>query len=359
MKIFLAGASGVMGRHLIPVLVDAGHEVLGTTRSAGKADGIRAAGAEPIVLDALDRDAVLRAVTHARPDVVVHQLTAIGKADFRRFDEAFALTNELRTRGLDYLLEAAKEAGAKRFVAQSFTGWPNPHSGTALKTEDDPLDPRPATRSVQTLAAIRHVEAAVTARAGIDGLALRYGGFYGPGTSFDRGGEIYEAVVKRRMPVVGGGTGVFSFIHLVDAARATAIAVERGRPGIYNVVDDDPAPVSEWLPYFAAVIGAKRPLRVPAWLVRPMLGEFGVATMTTMRGSSNAKAKAEFGWVPASASSPQLNGPIMSVERVSPLNRHDHCGAWGLGSTNDQPASSSARWAVPLRCENETSKPPR
>ena len=299
MKIFLAGATGVMGRHLIPALVGAGHEVVGTTRSAGKSDGIRAAGAESVVLDALDRDAVLRAVAQAGPDVVIHQLTAIGKSDFKRFDDAFTGTNELRTQGLDYLLEAAQRAGAKRFIAQSFTGWPNPHSGSAVKTEDDPLDPKPAANSVQSLAAIRHVESTLRAATGIDGLALRYAFFYGPGTSFDRGAEIYEAVAKRRMPIVGGGTGVFSFIHIRDAARATAIAVERGDPGVYNIVDDDPAPVSTWLPYYAEIIGAKRPLRAPAWLVRPMLGEFGVAMMTTMRGSSNAKAKAELGWTPS------------------------------------------------------------
>lgn len=302
MKIFLAGATGVMGRHLIPALVEAGHEVVGTTRSEGKADSIRAAGAEPVVLDALDRDAVLRAVRQAGPDVVIHQLTAIAQADFKRMDDGFKATNELRTTGLDYLLEAAKVAGAKRFIAQSFTGWPNPHSGSAVKTEEDPLDPKPAANSVRTLAAIRHVESTVPAATGIDGLALRYGGFYGPGTSFDRGGEIYEAVAKRRMPIVGGGAGVFSFIHIKDAAQATAFAVARGRPGVYNIVDDDPAPVSTWLPYYAEIIGAKRPLRAPAWLVRPMLGEFGVAMMTTMRGSSNAKAKAELGWAPSYAS---------------------------------------------------------
>ncbi|HEU4542009.1 MAG TPA: NAD(P)-dependent oxidoreductase [Jiangellaceae bacterium] len=299
MRIFLAGATGVLGRHLMPALVEAGHEVIGTTRAEAKAGAIRAAGAEPIVLDALDREAVLRVVTEASPDVVIHQLTAIARADFKRFDEAFAATNELRTRGLDYLLEAARKAGAKRFIAQSYTGWPNPHTGSTVKTEDDPLDPAPAAASVKSLAAIRHVETTVPAAQGIEGLVLRYGSFYGPGTSFDRGGEIYDAVAKRRMPIVGGGAGVFSFIHIKDTARITAIAVERGRPGVYNIVDDDPAPVSTWLPHYAKVIGAKKPFQAPAWLVRPMLGEFGVATMTTMRGSANGKAKAEFGWTPS------------------------------------------------------------
>ena len=299
MKIFLAGATGAVGRQLIPALVEAGHEVIGTTRSAAKAGGIQVAGAEPVVLDALDREAVLEAVTEAGPDVVIHQLTAIGRADFKRFDDAFAATNALRTRGLDYLLEAARKAGARRFIAQSYTGWPNPHSGSAVKTEEDPLDPEPAAASARSLAAIRHVESMVPGAADIEGLVLRYGSFYGPGTSFDRGGEIYELVAKRRMPIVGGGGGVFSFIHIKDAARATAMAVERGRPGVYNIVDDDPASVATWLPYYAQIIGAKQPFRAPAWLVRPMLGEFGVATMTTMRGSANSKAKAELGWTPS------------------------------------------------------------
>ncbi|HEX6336221.1 MAG TPA: NAD(P)-dependent oxidoreductase [Jiangellaceae bacterium] len=299
MKIFLAGATGAVGRPLIPALVEAGHEVIGTTRSAAKADGIRAAGAEPVVLDALDREAVLDAVTAAGPDVVMHQLTAIERSDFKRFDDAFAATNELRTRGLDYLLEAARKAGARRFIAQSYTGWPNPHTGSSVKTEEDPLDPEPAAASVRSLTAIRHVESTVPAATGIEGLVLRFGSFYGPGTHFDRGGEIYELVAKRRMPIVGGGGGVFSFIHIKDAALATALAVERGRPGVYNIVDDEPAPVATWLPYYAEIIGAKQPFRVPAWLVRPMLGELGVATMTTMRGSANGKARAELGWAPS------------------------------------------------------------
>ena len=298
MKVFLAGATGVVGRHLIPVLVEAGHQVIGTTRSAAKAGGIRAAGAEPVVLDALDREAVLEAVMEAAPDVVIHQLTAIERSDFKRFDDAFAATNELRTRGLDYLLEAARKAGTRRFIAQSYTGWPNPHSGSAVKTEEDPLDPEPAAASVRSLAAIRHVESTVPEATGTEGLVLRYGSFYGPGTSFDRGGEIYELVSNRRMPIVGSGAGVFSFIHVKDAALATAIAVERGRPGVYNIVDDDPAPVATWLPHYAKIIGAKQPFRAPVWLVRPMLGEFGVAMMTTMRGSANGKAKAELGWTP-------------------------------------------------------------
>jgi nucleoside-diphosphate-sugar epimerase len=302
MKIFLAGATGAVGRQLIPALVGAGHEVTGTTRAESKAGAIRSAGAEPVVLDALDRDAVLAAVAKAGPDLVIHQLTAIERAEFKRFDQAFAATNELRTTGLDYLLEAAQAVGARRFIAQSYTGWANPHSGSKVKTEEDPLDPEPASASVQSLAAIRHVETVVPEAAGVEGLALRYGNFYGPGTSFDRGSEIYEAVAKRRMPIVGGGDGVFSFIHVADAARATVAALEHGRPGVYNIVDDDPAPVSEWLPYYAEVIGAKRPLRVPAWLVRPMLGEFGIAMMTTMRGSSNARARRDLDWTPAYSS---------------------------------------------------------
>jgi nucleoside-diphosphate-sugar epimerase len=299
MKVFLAGATGALGRHLVPALVGAGHDVVGTTRSEAKADGLRTAGAEPVVVDALDRDAMLAAVTVAQPDVVIHQLTAIGEASFKKFDQSFAATNELRTRGLDYLLEAAQAAGAKRFIAQSFTGWPNEHSGTEVKTEDDPLDPSPAAASKQSLAAIRYVESAVTGAENINGLVLRYGGFYGTtGTGFGRGGEMLDMIAKRKLPIVGGGTGIFSFIHIADAAAATVAAVERGAPGVYNIVDDDPAPVATWLPYLAEMIGAKPPRKVPAWLVKPMLGEFGVATMTTMRGSSNAKAKRELEWTP-------------------------------------------------------------
>jgi nucleoside-diphosphate-sugar epimerase len=298
MRVFVAGATGVVGRRLAPALVAAGHTVLGSTRSAGKADGLRAAGAEPVVMDPLDRAAVLAAVSGAKPDVVIHQLSALSgiKADFKRFDEQFAQTNVLRTKGVDYLLEAAVASGARRFLVQSFTGWPNARTGGPVKTEQDPLDPHPAAASRASLAAIRHLESAVGGAADIEGLALRYGGFYGPGTGFERGGPLVEMVRQRKLPIVGGGTGVWSFVHIDDVVTATVAAAEHGAPGVYNIVDDEPARVSEWLPVLAEMVGAKPPRRVPAWLVRPVLGAHGVSMMTASRGSSNAKAKRELGW---------------------------------------------------------------
>lgn len=298
MRIFLAGASGALGRQLVPALHAAGHDVVGTTRGAAKADELRAAGAEPVVLDALDPAAVHEAVTAARPDVVMHQLTAISQPDFKNLDASFAATNRLRTEGLDHLLAAARAAGAKRFIAQSYTGWPNERSGPATKTENDPLDPHPAKNSERSLAAIRHVESTVAGADDLAGVVLRYGTFYGPGTDLGPGGAMLEMVRKRQLPVVGGGAGVFSFTHVADAASATVAAVDRGAPGVYNIVDDEPAPVATWLPYLAEAIGAKPPRRLPAWLVKPMLGELGVTVMTDARGSSNAKAKRELGWTP-------------------------------------------------------------
>lgn len=299
MRVFVAGASGAIGRRLVPMLVDSGHKVVGTTRTPGHADTVRALGAEPAIMDALNRDEVMAAVDAATPDVVVHQLTSIsGPTDLRNFDRYFAGTNRLRTEGTDNLLAAARAAGARRFVAQSFTGWPNERTGGPVKTERDPIDPHPAAGSRETLAAIAHLESAVTATTGIEGVVLRYGAFYGPGNALGTGGELVEMIRKRRLPVIGRGTGVWSFIHIDDAARATVLAVEDGPPGLYNIVDDDPAPVRDWLPYLARVIGAKPPLRLPAWLVRPMVGAYGVVLMTDIRGSSNAKARAGLGWTP-------------------------------------------------------------
>ena len=300
MRIFVAGATGALGRRLVPLLVRGGHQVTGMTRTAGKAAGLRAAGAEPVVADALDRDAVLRAVVAAHPEVVVHELTALaGMTDFRRLDEGFALTNRLRTEGTDHLLAAARAAGSRRFVAQSFAGWPFARVGGPVKTEDEPLDPDPPAQLRRTLDAIRHLEAAVVGAEGIEGVVLRYGGFYGPGTSAGEGGFMLEDLRRRRFPLVGAGTGVWSFVHIDDAATATVAAVERGAPGIYQIVDDDPAPVSEWLPALAAAIGARPPRRVPAWVARLAGGTHGVVLMTEARGASNAKARRELGWRPA------------------------------------------------------------
>jgi len=298
MRIFLAGATGAIGGRLVPLLLEAGHEVTGTTRSPAKADMLRAAGAEPVIADGLDRDAIVAAIAAARPDAIVHQLTALGDlTSLRSLDGAFALTNRLRTEGTDNLLAGAREAGTRRFVAQSFTGWPYARTGGPVKTEDDPLEPDPVPSMSKTLAAIRRLEQTVTQAGGI---ALRYGGFYGPGTGLTPGGDQVELIRKRRFPIVGDGGGVWSFIHIDDAAAATLAALERGTPGaIYNVVDDDPAPVREWLPALAAAAGAKPPRRLPRWLARVVAGESVATMMTEIRGASNAKAKRELGWEPA------------------------------------------------------------
>jgi nucleoside-diphosphate-sugar epimerase len=298
MRVFVTGATGALGRHLVPALVAAGHEVTATTRTSSKIAQLREAGAEPALVNGLDREAVIAAVRAAAPAVIIHQMTALaGMSSLRRPDQVFAVTNQLRTQGTDNLLTAAAEAGTRRVIAQSYTGWPNERSGGAVKTEDDPLDPRPVPPSARTLAAIRHVEQVVP-RMAPEGLVLRYGNFYGPGASE----VLLDMVRKRLMPVIGGGSGIWPFTEITDAAAATVAAVDRGAPGVYNVVDDDPAPVAEWLPYLARVAGAKPPLRVPAWAGRLLAGDFVVASMTSARGSSNEKARKELGWVPRYAS---------------------------------------------------------
>jgi 2-alkyl-3-oxoalkanoate reductase len=305
MRIFIAGATGALGRQLVPMLVANGHDVTGMTRSAAKQDAVRALGARPAVADALDADAVGRAVAEADPEVVVHQLTALsGEFDMRHIDRFFATTNRLRTEGTDHLLAAARAVGARRFVAQSFGGWPYARVGGPVKSESDPLDPDPPARIRPILDAIRHLEDAVGSAAPIEGIVLRYGGFYGPGTniSADPNADFVKPIRKRQFPLVGDGGGVWSFIHITDAATATVAAIERGAPGIYNVVDDDPAPVRDWLPGLAAAVGAKPPRRVPRWLGRLLAGDAAVTMMTETRGSSNAKAKAELGWAPRYAS---------------------------------------------------------
>jgi nucleoside-diphosphate-sugar epimerase len=301
MKVFLAGGSGAIGKRLIPMLVANGHQVVATTTSERKLAALRELGAEAVVLDVLDRNAVMAAVMRSDPDVVIHQATALSNLgdSFRNLDKTFAHTNRLRTEGTDNLLEAARAAGARRFIAQGFTGWSNERKGKMVKTEDDPLDSDPYPHTEQTLAGIKHVERAVAGATDIEGLVLRYGGFYGPGTSLQRdGGQHTEAIRKRRFPIVGDGTGVWSFIHIDDAAAATAAAVEHGAPGIYNITDDDPAPVGEWLPFLAKAVGAPPPRHAPAWLGRILAGKVAVGMMTEMRGSSNAKAKRELGWKP-------------------------------------------------------------
>ncbi len=299
MRVFVTGATGALGRHLVPGLVAAGHKVTATTRTPGKVAQLRAAGAEAVVVDGLDREAVIAAVTAAAPEAILHEMTALSDMrNLRNPDKQFAATNALRTRGTDNLLAAAAEAGTSRVIAQSYAGAaPDLRSDGRLKTEEDPIDVLPIRSAMEGSAAIRHVEETVPAQAP-EGIVLRYGGFYGPGASE----FLLEAVRKRQVPVIGGGAGVWSFIEISDAAAATVAAVELGAPGIYNIVDDDPAAVAEWLPYLAEVAGAKPPLRVPAWIGRLLAGEFVVAQMTASCGSSNAKAKKELGWEPRYAS---------------------------------------------------------
>ena len=305
MKVFVAGATGVLGRQLVPQLVTKGHEVVGMTRSASKQDLVRSLGARPVVADALDPDAVAQAVASAEPEVIVHQLTALsGEFDMRHIDRFFETTNRLRTEGTDHLLAAGRAIGARRFVAQSFAGWPAARTGGPVKGEDAPFDPDPPERLRGMLDAIRHLEEAVTQADWLEGVVLRYGGFYGPGTtlSADPSAPQTLAVRKRQFPVVGNGGGVWSFIHIDDAAAATAVAVERGKRGIYNVVDDDPAPARDWMPELAHALGAKPPRRVPRWLGRLLAGEAAAVMMTEVRGASNEKAKRELGWRPRYAS---------------------------------------------------------
>jgi nucleoside-diphosphate-sugar epimerase len=300
MKVFLVGATGAIGKPLVPQLQDAGHEVVGTTRSQAKAGELRAAGAEPVVVDPHDAAALTAAVVDARPDAVIHELTALrGLSSMRNFDKVFAETNRLRTEATDVLIAAAQEAGASRFIAQSFAGWPYAKTNGAIKTEDEPLDPDPPTHMSQSLEAIRHLEQA-TVDAG--GLALRYGGFYGPGTPLTAGGEIVDLIRKRRFPVVGNGNGLWSFVHIDDAAAATVLALEHGSPGVYNIVDDEPSPAHDWLPALARIAGAKPPRHMPVWLGRVAAGDAIVSMMTEARGASNAKAKRELGWAPRHAS---------------------------------------------------------
>jgi nucleoside-diphosphate-sugar epimerase len=294
MRVFVAGATGVIGQYLVPGLIEAGHDVTASTRSPLKANQLKGQGATPVIVDGLDREAVLKAVAAAQPEVIVHQMTALTSLkSFRNLDKQFAVTNELRSAGTDYLLEAANQAGTRRFIAQSFIGWNNARSGGPVKTEQDPLDPDPLAGTAKSLAAIEHLEEAVPAQVP-EGLVLRYGIFYGHGAS----DLMLEVARKRQMPVIGGGTGIWSFTEVTDAAAATVAAVTRGAAGIYNVVDDEPAPVSEWLPYLASCVGAKPPMRAPAWLGRLLGGEMIASWMTQGRGSSNEKAKRELGWTP-------------------------------------------------------------
>lgn len=299
MRVFVAGATGALGKQLLPMLAADGHQVTGMTRTPAKRDLIRSLGAEPAVADAFDPEAVAQVVAQAEPDAVVHELTDLTGTFARNIDKSFATTNRLRVEGTDHLLAAAKVAGARRFIAQSFAGWPSEPTGGPVKTEDDPLQQHPPKAVTRSLAAIRHVEEAVTRADGIEGIALRYGGFYGPGTSIalEPPGEVLEMVRKRRLPVIGDGGGIWSMVHIRDAASATAAALVRGEPGVYNVADDEPTPVATFLAELAKAVGAKPPRHLPVWLGRLLGGEVGVMMMTQIRGASNEKAKRELGWV--------------------------------------------------------------
>jgi nucleoside-diphosphate-sugar epimerase len=298
MKVFVAGATGAIGRELVPRLVEAGHEVHGMTRRPENRAMLEELGAVPVVADALDPGQVAAAVAHAAPDVIVHQLTAIGDVDMRHMERSFAMTNRLRTEGTDHLLSAGQAVGVKRFVAQGNIAV-YARTGGAVKTEEDPDDHAPTAGMRPNLEALEHLEEAVLGASWTEGIVLRYGWFYGPGTSLARGSEQAQTVGKRKFPVVGDGGAVFSFIHVADAAAATVAAIERGARGTYNVVDDDPATVAEWLPELADELGAKPPRRVPRFVGRLFAGETGVVMMTELRGASNAKAKRELDWRPA------------------------------------------------------------
>jgi nucleoside-diphosphate-sugar epimerase len=291
MRVFVAGASGVIGTRLVTQLIENGHDVVGTVKSPGNAERVRALGAEPVVLDLLDAPAVRTRVLEARPDAVVHEATALGDLVWSRdFDKAFAGTNALRTKGTDALLAAAREAGVKRFVAQSFASYRYVREGGPVKTEDDPLDAEPPANARASWAAMEYLDRVVTEAGGI---ILRYGAFYGAAND-----GLIEPIRKRQYPIIGDGGGVTSWIHLDDAAAATVLALEHDGPAIYNVVDDDPAAVRDWLPVAVEALGAKPPRHFPAWLARLAAGEAAVVMGTTARGASNAKAKRELGWTP-------------------------------------------------------------
>ncbi|HEX4684736.1 MAG TPA: NAD(P)-dependent oxidoreductase [Gemmatimonadaceae bacterium] len=291
MRVFLVGASGAIGTRLVPQLRTQGHEVIGTYHSSGNADRVSALGAEPLALDVLDARAVREAVRNAAPDAIVHQATALANARFQRnFDRTFAMTNRLRTEGTDNLLAAGREAGVSRFIAQSFASFRYARDGAMVKTEDEPLDPNPPSDAREAQGAMRHLDR-VVAEAG--GLVLRYGGFYGASND-----GLIEPIRKRQFPIVGNGGGVTSFIELDDAAAATVLALDHGSAGIYNIVDDEPAPLRDWLPVLAKALGAKPPRHAPVWLARLIAGRTIAAMATESRGASNAKAKRELGWTP-------------------------------------------------------------
>jgi len=291
MRVFVAGASGALGTRLVPQLIHAGHEVVGTHHSPANAELLRRLGAKPVMLDLLDASAVRDAVLESAPEAIVHEVTALGNATWgRNFDKAFARTNQLRTKGTDALLAAAREADVRRFIAQSFASYRYARQGGPIKTEDDPLHPTAPANAQESFAAMNYLEQAVT---DFGGIVLRYGGFYGAAND-----GLIEPVRRRLYPIIGDGGGITSWIHLEDAASATVLALEHDGPAIYNIVDDEPAPLREWLPVFAQALGAKPPRHFPTWLARLFAGEAAVVMGTDARGASNAKAKRELAWTP-------------------------------------------------------------
>ncbi|MDB4934934.1 MAG: Nucleoside-diphosphate-sugar epimerase [Labilithrix sp.] len=300
MKILIAGATGAIGRQLVPLLVRKGHEVTAIARSAESGQLSRRLGAEPVAADLLDRDSVLDVVDDAAPDVIVHEATSLpATMDMRHLDKTFAATNDLRVRGTDNLVEAAERTGVRQLVAQSFAGWPYGRTGGEVKTEEDELDPHPPAKLHSTIEAIRYLEHAVLSAHGVRGVVLRYGAFYGPGTSIATGGGVVEAVRAQQIPIVGKGRGMWSFVHVADAARATVAAIEREATGIYNIVDDEPARMGDWLRELARDLNAKPPVWIPRWLARLAMGNAAVVMMTEARAASNAKALRDLEWRPS------------------------------------------------------------
>lgn len=299
MKVFVTGGTGAIGQFLLPLLVENKHEVVALTRSSAKAGKLDEIGVTPVIADPLDKQALTAAVRRAEPEVIIHQLTALSSAgNFRKLDQEFALTNRFRTEVTETLLAAARTIGTRRLIAQSYCGWPYAKKGGPVKTEEDPLDPKPPESFIKTLAAIRSLEDKLRNTTFLEGIALRYGNFYGPGTAIGKGGMIVKMLKKRRLPIIGGGGGIWSFIHVMDAARATIAAMSHGTAGVYNIADDEPAKVATWLPVLAKEVGAKPPYKIPHWLGELMIGKAGVSMMTQIRGCSNAKAKRELHWTP-------------------------------------------------------------
>lgn len=299
MKIFIVGGTGVVGKNLIPLILESGHEVVALTRSAEKAIELEKQGVKIKIADPLDSNQLISVIEEAKPEIIIHQLTALKQAvNFKKLDEEFVMTNRFRTEVTDTILTGARLVGAKRVIVQSFCGWPYAPTGGPIKTEEDPLDINPPASFRKTLASIKYLEDAVRKTNDIQVLALRYGLFYGPGTRIAKSSFIVEQIRQRKMPIVGNGRGIWSFIHIKDVAQATLFAISKGEPGIYNVVDNEPAPVSTWLPFLSEIVGAKSPKNIPAWIAKFAIGEGGVFMMTKIRGGSNEKIKREFGWQP-------------------------------------------------------------